>query len=104
MDDAKQGWFIKRLFTVVIAGSLFGLTVFGFEFLFSPYKRLPINGIIEGKRYTWGHLVKNNFSPNGGAMRFKRSTRGGKFPPEGGQGRSQHRRRVRNRRAAGFSG
>jgi lysophospholipase L1-like esterase len=60
MDDAKQGRFIKRLFTVVIAGSLFGLILVGFEFLFSPYNRLPINGIVNGKPYTWGHIVENN--------------------------------------------
>jgi len=60
MDAAKQRLLIKNLLTVVISVSLFGLTVFGFEFLFSPYNHLPLNGTVEGKRYTWGHLVRNN--------------------------------------------
>jgi len=60
MDAAKQGLLIKNLLTVVISVSVFGLTVFGFEFLFSPYNHLPLNGTVEGKRYTWGHLVRNN--------------------------------------------
>src|SRR5437867_523487 len=56
----KRRLLIKALSMLVMSVSLFGLTVFGFEFFFSPYKRLPINGIVEGKRYTWGHLVENN--------------------------------------------
>jgi lysophospholipase L1-like esterase len=56
----KRRLLIKALSMLVMSISLFGLTVFGFEFFFSPYKRLPINGIVEGKRYTWGHLVENN--------------------------------------------
>jgi lysophospholipase L1-like esterase len=60
INATKQGLLIKKSLTVVTAGSLFGLAVFGFEFFFSPYKRLPINGIVKGKRYTWGHLVENN--------------------------------------------
>jgi lysophospholipase L1-like esterase len=60
MDAAKQRLLIKNLLTVVISVSLLGLTVCGFEFLFSPYNHLPLNGTVEGKRYTWGHLVRNN--------------------------------------------
>ena len=60
MYDATQGLFIKRLSLLVVSAFLFGLTVFAFEFFLSPYNYLPLNGIIDGKRYTWGHLVKNN--------------------------------------------
>ena len=53
----------KALFcaVAVFVGAVLMLVVlYGFEFLFSPYGRLPSNGKIGGERYTWGHHVKNN--------------------------------------------
>jgi lysophospholipase L1-like esterase len=51
-----RDFFLILLFNIVmIAGILYG-----FEFLFSPFRRLPQNGIFNGKQYTWGHLVENN--------------------------------------------
>jgi len=58
--EARLGFFVKRLFLVLISVSSFVLAIFGFELLFSPYNDLPFDGVVEGKRYTWGHLVENN--------------------------------------------
>jgi lysophospholipase L1-like esterase len=57
---AKEGLVVKRVFLALVSVYLFALTIFGFEFLFSPYNYLPFNGVVQGKRYTWGHLVENN--------------------------------------------
>lgn len=43
----------------VTATSIAGV-LYGFEFFFSPYNRLPPNGVFDGDRYTWGHRVKTN--------------------------------------------
>ena len=55
MKKARQFFFILLFNIAAIIGILYG-----FEFLFSPYRRLPQNGIFNGKQYTWGHLVENN--------------------------------------------
>lgn len=47
------------LIAIVNAAALL-LALYGFELFFSPYRRLPLNGSIDGKLYTWGHLVVNN--------------------------------------------
>jgi lysophospholipase L1-like esterase len=60
MEPYKRGVFARWLLLLVATAFLLALTVFGFEFLFSPYRRLPVNGVIDGSRYTWGHLVQNN--------------------------------------------
>ncbi len=39
---------------------LFTFFIYSFESLFSPYSDLPVNGIVNGEWYTWGHRVKNN--------------------------------------------
>jgi lysophospholipase L1-like esterase len=59
-SEANKGSVVKIFFLLLISASLFALTIFGFEFLFSPYNTLPLNGVADGKRYTWGHLVENN--------------------------------------------
>ena len=56
----REGLVVKMLFLGLVSFSLCVLIIFGFELLFSPYNYLPINGIVDGKRYTWGHLVENN--------------------------------------------
>jgi lysophospholipase L1-like esterase len=55
MKTAKRALFLPLVDVFIIA-----LLAYGFEFLFSPYNDLPVNGIVGGKRYTWGHLVENN--------------------------------------------
>jgi lysophospholipase L1-like esterase len=55
MDSVKKGMLMAAFSALLIA-----LMGYGFEFLFSPYNYLPMNGMVEGKLYTWGHLVKNN--------------------------------------------
>jgi len=50
----------KTLFIILINLASVTFVLYGFEFLFSPYVDLPVNGKFEGDRYTWGHLVKNN--------------------------------------------
>lgn len=57
---SKRGLIARWLSLLVVSAFLSGLTVFGLELLFSPYRRLPINGMINGNLYTWGHLVRNN--------------------------------------------
>jgi hypothetical protein len=34
--------------------------LYGFEFIFSPYRRLPKDGRVGDERYTYGHLIVNN--------------------------------------------
>jgi lysophospholipase L1-like esterase len=34
--------------------------VFAFDFMFSPYRRLPKDGVFGGEQYTWGNLVETN--------------------------------------------
>jgi lysophospholipase L1-like esterase len=60
IERRKRRLMIKWLLLIVVSISLFSLTVFVFEFLFNPYKHLPLNGIVDGKLYTWGHVVENN--------------------------------------------
>lgn len=53
----------KALFAAVAlsvtATSIAGV-LYGFEFFFSPYNRLPLQGVFDGERYTWGHQVQTN--------------------------------------------
>ena len=55
---------LKRLgFILIISGAILLPMVYGFEFLLErrdPRRSLPANGIVQGKPFTWGHLVKNN--------------------------------------------
>jgi lysophospholipase L1-like esterase len=55
---------LKKIFRLVaiIAFNLAAIIaiLYGFEFLFSPYRRLPKDGWIGDERYTWGNLVVNN--------------------------------------------
>jgi hypothetical protein len=60
MAQTKRRLIIKNALTIMASTFLCGLTVLGFEFFFRPYKHLPINGFVNGKRYTWGRLVENN--------------------------------------------
>ena len=48
------------LFVCALSASLVALIIVTFDFVFSPYRDLPVNGLIDGKRHTWGHLVENN--------------------------------------------
>ena len=41
--------------TTSVLGILYGL-----DFAFNPYRRLPANGWISGELFTWGHRVENN--------------------------------------------
>jgi hypothetical protein len=59
-SEAKNALVVTTLFLVLLNGGLFFLILFGFEFISSPYRHLPFDGIIDGKRYTWGHPVENN--------------------------------------------
>lgn len=36
------------------------LALYGFERAFSPYRRLPADGVVEGVLHTWGHVVRSN--------------------------------------------
>ena len=55
---------VKKIFrfVAIVGFNLAAIVVilYGFEFLFSPYRRLPKDGWIGNERYTWGHLVVNN--------------------------------------------
>lgn len=50
----------KTLLIVLINIASIMLVLYGLEFFFSPYGSLPVNGYVQGKYYTWGHLVRNN--------------------------------------------
>jgi lysophospholipase L1-like esterase len=57
---------VKKIFRIVaiVAFNLATIVaiLYGFEFLFSPYRRMPKDGWFGDERYTWGHLVvKNHF-------------------------------------------
>jgi lysophospholipase L1-like esterase len=60
MAQAKRRVIIQNILAIMVGTFLCGLAVVAFEFFFSPYRHLPINGFVNGKRYTWGHLVENN--------------------------------------------
>ncbi|GAK51909.1 hypothetical protein U14_03155 [Candidatus Moduliflexus flocculans] len=50
----------KILCIILINSASIMLILYGFEFFFSPYSDLPVNGYVKGERCTWGHVVKNN--------------------------------------------
>lgn len=52
---------------VLVATIAFGISaascisvLYAAEFLFSPYRQLPADGMVNGVHYTWGHRVHNN--------------------------------------------
>ena len=55
---------LKRLgFIFIISAAILLPMLYGFEFLLErrdPRRSLPANGIVQGKPFTWGHLVVNN--------------------------------------------
>lgn len=53
---------MKRILGVVFVNAILILAIlYSFEFLASPFRKLPHNnGVVDGQRYTWGHLVTNN--------------------------------------------
>jgi lysophospholipase L1-like esterase len=55
---------LKRLALILIINVVILLPlIYGFEFLLErkdPKKNLPVNGMVNGKFVTWGHLVENN--------------------------------------------
>lgn len=50
----------KLLLIAIVNATLIIGVLYGFEFAFSPYNELPINGSSDDGSYTWGHLVTNN--------------------------------------------
>src|SRR3990172_85594 len=51
----------KKIFSILLINIvLITFFVYSFEFIFTPYPDLPVNGHVNGEWYTWGHLVKNN--------------------------------------------
>lgn len=55
MKKIKE-WALIALFNVFSIAAI----LYGVEFLFSPYRGLPKDGIYGEERYTWGHLVETN--------------------------------------------
>lgn len=55
---------LKRLALILVINAAILLPViYGFEFLLEredPKKNLPVNGMVDGKLFTWGYLVENN--------------------------------------------
>ena len=60
MYKFTQKSLVKSFSLLMLSALLCGLAIFACELLFSPYNRLPVNGIVNGKLYTWGHIVENN--------------------------------------------
>ena len=55
MKKIKE-WALIVLFNIVFIAAI----LYGVEFLFSPYRGLPKDGVYGEERYTWGHLVEKN--------------------------------------------
>jgi len=52
---------LRQTFTIILINlAVISIILYGFEFFFDPYDKLPQNGFINGKLYTWGHPVKVN--------------------------------------------
>ena len=47
-------------FALGVSAASVACVLYGFEFFFSPYNRLPPHGMFDGERHTWGHRVKIN--------------------------------------------
>ena len=56
MINKAKHWIGQFLVTLC----LMVLLLYGFEYFFDPRSDLPVNGKVNGERYTWGHLVRNN--------------------------------------------